>query len=324
MTGPMTDHMQPAISIRHRWGLGLLLASFLLVIGFVNPVRESGSLSDDFAYARMVRHLLETGEYRLDHWAAANLPVQIYLAASLAKIFGYSLTLLRVSTLLLVFAGLVSFYRLLQDHGTGEFEAGLLSLTLLSSPLVLYLSFTFMTDAQFLSWMLIAVLFYSRGVEHCRFVPMVLGSLAAAAAIGTRQFGVALPAGLVLTWLIGRSRLEKAPLYLTGLILPSLAGLWQVLLGLTQPSVTQVARLGHNLAYLHQGLPAMLAESVYRLARAGPDFGAEAGHLKFACMAQGPSPRPSRQRAAIFLTISNRSNFSPATKRSALSCISPN
>ena len=158
----MPDHVVPANSMRHRPGVWLLLSSFLLVIGFVNPLRETGSWSDDFAYARMVHHLLETGEYRLDHWAAANMPVQIYLAAGLATVFGYSLTLLRLSTLLLVLFGLVSFYCLLRDHGTGEMEAGLLSLTLFASPLVLYLSFTFMTDAQFLSWLLIALLFYSR------------------------------------------------------------------------------------------------------------------------------------------------------------------
>jgi hypothetical protein len=244
----------------------LLLSFFLLVIGLVNPFRETGSWSDDFAYSRMVRHLMETGEYRLDHWAAANMPVQTYLAAGLATVFGYSLTLLRLSTLLLVLFGLVSFYRLLRDHGTGEIEAGLLSLTLLASPLVLYLSFTFMTDAWFLSWMLIALLFYSRGIERRSFVLMALGSVAASAAVGTRQFGVALPAGLMLTWLLGRSRLENTRLYLTGLILPALAGLWQILLGLTHPSATQVARLGLTLAYLHRGLPAMLVESVYRLA----------------------------------------------------------
>ena len=250
--------------IAGEWGCSSF--AFLLVIGFVNPVRETGSWSDDFAYARMVRHLLDTGEYRLDNFAAANLPVQVYFAAGLAKIFGYSLTLLRVSTLLLVFAGLVSFYHLLQDNGTGEFEAGLLSLTLLGSPLVLYLSFTFMTDAQFLSWMLVAVLFYSRGIRHCLFVPMFLGSLAAAAAIGTRQFGVALLAGLMLTWLIGPSRLEKAPLYLDGPDLARSDRPVAALLGLTQPSATQVARFGHTLAYLHQGVTAVFVESVYRLA----------------------------------------------------------
>jgi hypothetical protein len=244
----------------------MLLSFFLLSIAIVNPLRETATWSDDWAYARMVRHLLETGEYRLDHWAAANMPVQIYLAAGLATVFGYSLTLLRLSTLLLVCFGLVSFYCLLRAQGTGEIEAGLLSLTLLASPLVLYLSFTFMTDAQFLSWMLIALLFYSRGIERRSLVPMALGSIAASAAVGTRQFGVALPAGLALTWLLGRSRLEKTSLYLTGLILPALTGLWQISLGLTHPSVTQVARLGHTVAYLHRGLCAMLIESVYRLA----------------------------------------------------------
>ena len=95
---------------------------------------------------------------------------------------------------------------------------------------------------------------------------MALGSVAASAAVGTRQFGVALPAGLVLTWLLGRSRLEKTLLYLTGLILPGLTGLWQVSLGLTHPSFTQVMRLAQTVAYLHRGLPVMLVESVYRLA----------------------------------------------------------
>lgn len=105
-----------------------------------------------------------------------------------------------------------------------------------------------MTDAQFLSWMLIALLFYSWGIEQSRVAFMALGSGAAAAAIGTRRFGIALIAGLLLTWLTGRSRREKAMLYLIGLILPSAAGAWQLALGLPQASAIQVARLGHTLA----------------------------------------------------------------------------
>jgi hypothetical protein len=132
-------------------------------------------------------------------------------------------------------AGLLSFYLLLQRGGAGEVEAGLLSSTLLASPLVLYLSFTFMTDVQFLSWILIALLFYSRGIEEDRVAFMALGSGAAAAAIGTRQFGIALVAGLLLTWLTGRERRQKALLYLVGLILPSAAGAGQVALGSSSP-----------------------------------------------------------------------------------------
>ena len=60
---------------------------------------------DGFAYARTVRHLLETGEYQLDNWAAANPPAQIFVAAGLAKLFGYSIKVLVVSTLVLLMRG---------------------------------------------------------------------------------------------------------------------------------------------------------------------------------------------------------------------------
>src|SRR5262245_61557781 len=91
-----------SISQRYRPGMWLLLSCFLLTIAVVNPLRETGTWSDDFAYARMVRHLLETGEYRLDHWASANMPVQIYWAAGLSRILGYSFITLRISTLILL------------------------------------------------------------------------------------------------------------------------------------------------------------------------------------------------------------------------------
>ena len=60
----------------------------LLAVVIINPFREMLSLDDGWAYVRSVEHLLRTGQYRLDAWAAANMPVQIYLAAGLSKIFG--------------------------------------------------------------------------------------------------------------------------------------------------------------------------------------------------------------------------------------------
>ena len=77
----------------------LIVAALLCAVVIVDPVREFMSQDDGWAYARSVEHLLRTGEYRLDAWSAANMPVQIYLAAGLAEMFGYSLSLLRVSTL---------------------------------------------------------------------------------------------------------------------------------------------------------------------------------------------------------------------------------
>jgi len=230
--------------------LWLLLIVVLLVIEFINPVREM-MIDDDWAYGLTVRHLLATGEYHLNNWAAANMPVQIYWAAFLAHVFGYSFTLLRFSTLILLLAGLIGLYRLLLDFGVHDMEAGLLTLAVFSSPAVLFLGFTFQTDVQFLGWQILALWLYSRAIREQRYSYMTLASLAAFAAVGTRQFGAALVAGLVLTWLMfEQQRLRSIPLYLAGLVLPLLMTLWQFSLGVSRATFTQKVRLGEQLAYL--------------------------------------------------------------------------
>ena len=133
------------VVMRKSAGLLLLLLFFFLVVEFVNPLRQV-LIQDDWSYALTVRHLLTTGEYKLHDWAAANMPVQIYWAGFLTQVFGYSFIVLRCSTLILLFTGLLALYRILRDFGVGEGESGLLTLTVLSSPAVLFLSFTFQTD----------------------------------------------------------------------------------------------------------------------------------------------------------------------------------
>ena len=184
----------------------MIVAALLCAIVIVDPVREFMSQDDGWAYARSVEHLLRTGEYRLDAWSAANLPVQIYLAAGLAEMFGYSLSLLRVSTLLLLAAGLAALYGLLRRGSLPAWPATVLTLGFLASPLVLMLSFTFMSDIQFTGWMLIALWLYSRGFESRSARDLLLGSAAAACAIGTRQFGMALIAGVIVAWIVSRDR----------------------------------------------------------------------------------------------------------------------
>jgi 4-amino-4-deoxy-L-arabinose transferase-like glycosyltransferase len=199
---------------------------------------------DDWAYGLTVRHLLQTGEYRLHDWAAANMPTQIYWGALLAEAFGYSFTILRFSTLFLLLGGLTALYYLLRDFGTGDWEASLLSLTVFSSPVVLFQSFTFQTDVQFLAWIILALWLYSRGLRKQNYVIMALASIAAFAAVGTRQFGAALVLGLCGTWLLcQQQRFRKAPLYLTGIAMPLLMTLWQISYGVNRSTFSQKVRL---------------------------------------------------------------------------------
>lgn len=203
------------------------LAAFSLTVFFVNPLRETPVL-DDWAYALTVQHLLETGNYELHDWAAANMPLQIYWGGLFARLLGYSFSSLRISTLFLVFLGLIAFYFLAMEHGLDHVQAGLLVLGLVGSPLVVRFSFSFMTDVPFLVCLIISLLLYARGIRLHSYPLMLLASVAASAAILTRQFGVALIAGVFLVWTSGKDRREQVLLFLTGLTLPIVAGLWQL------------------------------------------------------------------------------------------------
>ena len=84
--GPAVAPTAAARPWRAAWIAFLVLAPALAVaIAIVDPLREFLSQDDGWAYARMVEHLLKTGQYRLDAWSAANMPVQIYFAAALAN-----------------------------------------------------------------------------------------------------------------------------------------------------------------------------------------------------------------------------------------------
>ena len=234
---------------KHR-ALYLLLGLFFLVVAFINPLRET-AMADDWSYALTVRHLLRTGQYQLNDWAAANMPVQIYWAAILAKCFGYHLAVLRLSTLALLLVAFVSFYWTLHDFGVTEDEATLLTAVMALSPPVFFLSFTFQTDVQFLAWQILALWLYARALRRNSYLWMTGGALAAAAAVGTRQFGVALVAGLVAVWIFSeRQRLRRAPFYLLGLGLPVLAAAWQFSRGIESPTFSQKVRLTEQWAYI--------------------------------------------------------------------------
>jgi hypothetical protein len=127
---------------------------------------------------------------------------------------------------------------------------------------VLLLSFTFMSDVQFLGWMLAALFLYVRGLRRGSDALVFLGSIAAAGAIGTRQFGVAIVAGLLVAWML--SRREVRPRLRTLLLaaaVPVAAAGWQILVGLQEPNFTQVVRLSQQRVYLGQS-PAVLAHEL--------------------------------------------------------------
>lgn len=252
--------------LRTRSVLLLVAASVLVPILLINPFREMLSEDDSWAYARMVEHLLKTGKYGLDAWSAANMPVQIYLAAAASRVFDYSLTTLRITTLTLFMVGLSSFYLLLREFGRDRATAALATCAFVASPLVLMLAFTFMTDVQFLGWLLLALWLYVRGISRASLAAILLGSIAAGCAIGTRQFGIAIVAGFLASWLLC-SRKNRLPprFFLAGLGVPLCFAGAQVYIGLRGPNFTQAYRMFEVHTFLSNPVSVLVPEVAWRV-----------------------------------------------------------
>jgi hypothetical protein len=111
------------------------------------PHAEMG-IGDDWPYILMAQKLAATGHVVYNGWAAPMLGWQLYLGAAFIKLFGFSLTTVRMSTLLVAMALAFVLQRTLVLAGVSERNATIGTLALVLSPLCLMLSVTFETDIQ--------------------------------------------------------------------------------------------------------------------------------------------------------------------------------
>lgn len=185
-------------------GVALAFVVSTLVIPTLAPV----SISDDWIYSMSVRSLVEQGTFRILPDSAANAVFQILWASAFCKVFGFSLGVLRVSTVVLVALSGWAFYGCCRELVLPRSWAALGMAAYLFSPLMLPLSFTFMTDANFVGVSVMALYGYLRGLRgpgsHWAFL---MGSVAAAAAASIRPQGVLLVAAVSL-FLVGTRRVR--------------------------------------------------------------------------------------------------------------------
>lgn len=182
-------------------GIGLILAVFILLLVFINPLRNV-AIADDWDYAKSVQHLLDTGVFRRSEMMTASAFFPVAWGALFAKIFGFSFATLRLSTLVLAFGALIFFYALLGELEFQGTRRVLATLTLLVSPVFVFLAFTFMTDISFLFGIVGALYFFVRAQRRQELHLVFAGSLFSALAFLARQLGVLIPLVLgVLIWL---------------------------------------------------------------------------------------------------------------------------
>ena len=167
----------------------------------VNPLGNF-PLNDDWAYSKDVWNLVENGKLLLDDFPAMTRLTQIFWGAAWCEIFGFSFQVLRFSTLLLGWVGLIAAYFLFLEMGSGKRLALAGSLVLGFNPLYFSLSNTFMTDVPFLALFLVSVVFFVKALKTGRSRYIVWAAVAALLATMVRQIGMLSPLAFAVAWLL--------------------------------------------------------------------------------------------------------------------------
>ena len=141
----VTDLMQVA----RRFRLPAVLSALaVLVCELVSQPYTAMGVCDDMSYILIARKVAETGHIFYNGPTTPFLGWQLYLGALFIKLFGYSLTTVRMSTLAVSMVLAFVLQRVLVRANISERNATLGTLALVLSPLYLVLSVTFMSDIQ--------------------------------------------------------------------------------------------------------------------------------------------------------------------------------
>jgi hypothetical protein len=126
----------------------LLCALAVLVCELVSRPYTTMGVCDDMSYILIARKVAATGHIFYNGPTTPMLGWQLYLGAAFIKLFGFSLTTVRMSTLLVSMVLAFVLQRTLVRATISERNATIGTLAMVLSPLYLVLSVTFMSDIQ--------------------------------------------------------------------------------------------------------------------------------------------------------------------------------
>jgi hypothetical protein len=152
-------------------------------------------VNDDFTYSWSARVLADTGRVTYPGWGAVMLGWQLYWGALFIKVFGFSFGILRLSIFLIALGTTAFLERVFVRCGLNEWNAVIATLTIVLSPILLPLSFAYMSDVPALLCFLLCLYGCVRALE----------SETDRAALGWLAFGALTNAALgtvrQITWL---------------------------------------------------------------------------------------------------------------------------
>lgn len=120
-------------------------ASLVLCYFLIRPYAEIG-IYDDWSYIKSAQMLAQTGRIAYNGWGSPMLGWQAYFGALFIKLFGFSFTAVRFSTIIEAMATAFLLQLTFVRAGVNSWNASLATMTFVLSPLCLPLDFTFMND----------------------------------------------------------------------------------------------------------------------------------------------------------------------------------
>lgn len=191
--------------------LGVLALYFLALL--IIPVMAPVALGDDWVYARSVEILIAEGRVRILDLSVVTLVWQTLWGGLFAAILGPTFGAMRLSTVALSALGGLACYWGCRQLGVERGRSALGAALYLFNPILFSLSYTFMSDAQFVALLTIATACYLRGLRPDRASAAFTlgGSFVAGLAFLERQQGALIPLA-VATYLVlsGRLRPNRA------------------------------------------------------------------------------------------------------------------
>jgi len=237
--------------IRSRDGMAVMLLILLFFVSeiIIDPIGEF-PLNDDWSYTRTLKLLYTSHHLHLTGFTSMPLIGQLVWALLFCKIFGFSFTILRLSTLILALTGVLATYFLIRELSDRRKLALIGALTVLFNPVYMNLSNTFMTDVPFFSMLVLSMYCFVRMLRQGGLRWLIAGICFVTVATLIRQLGLLAAFSFACCILLAWKRLT--------------------MLRIVTAAVACIVPLGAYLLYnawlkVHAGIPVMYHEGTRQI-----------------------------------------------------------
>ena len=161
-----------------------------IIIALLIGLGNNFPLNDDWLYAKSVMIFMTTFRIELMDIISMSLLSNIVWGSFFVQIFGFSFDILRISTIIFSSIGILSFHLITKK---------ILTLLFAFNPIYFSLSLSFMSDNLFITFVLLSLLFYIKYLDSASILNIIWATLFITIATLSRQIGLFLPIGVMLT-----------------------------------------------------------------------------------------------------------------------------